>query len=276
MKDRTSPPSADPLVQALQSLVKKTKGGYKAVAQEIGANDQSLYQVISCRPDSKTGKPKSVGKQLRDKLDERYPDWLATGEGAATPPAASNIQDAPYSRPNLRNLHQVPVIGTTQGGFPDRIWTDGDFPPGDSDSYAECSTADENAFLCRVVGDSMAPRYRPGEFCLVEPNTEAEIEDDVLVRLVTGETMLKRLLGLRGGLRLGSYNDSTVYTYEPGEVRWYYYVAHGVPARKIRHRIETATYNGRDRRWVDAPGHPARRAEDAKVDQPAAGVKPAA
>ena len=187
-----------------------------------------------------------------------------TGEGAAAPPAASNIQDTPYSRPNLRNLHQVPVIGTTQGGFPDRIWTDGDFPPGDSDSYAECSTSDENAFLCRVVGDSMAPRYRPGEFCLVEPNTEAEIEDDVLVRLVTGETMLKRLLGLRGGLRLGSYNDSTVYTYEPGEVRWYYYVAHGVPARKIRHRIETATYNGRDRRWVDAPGHPARRAEDEK------------
>jgi phage repressor protein C with HTH and peptisase S24 domain len=202
--------------------------------------------------------------------------WLATGEGASSPPAASNIQDAPYSRPNLRNLQQVPVIGTTQGGFPDRIWTDGDFPPGDSDSYAECSTADENAFLCRVVGDSMAPRYRPGEFCLVEPNTEAEIEDDVLVRLVTGETMLKRLLGLRGGLRLGSYNDATVYTYEPGEVRWYYYVAHGVPARKIKHRIETATYSGRDRRWVDAPGHPARRTEDAKVDQPAAGQKPAA
>ena len=255
-------------VELLQSLIDQSYGGNQAAfARAIDRQPAQVNQYLKGR--------RQLGIEVKlhiEKALNRH-GWFSVGGEAAdvsriqgdhAPPAASNIQDTPYSRPNLRNLQQVPVIGTTQGGFPDRIWTDGDFPPGDSDSYAECSTADENAFLCRVVGDSMAPRYRPGEFCLVEPNTEAEIEDDVLVRLVTGETMLKRLLGLRGGLRLGSYNDSTVYTYEPGEVRWYYYVAHGVPARKIRHRIETATYNGRDRRWVDAPGHPARRAEDEK------------
>jgi hypothetical protein len=108
----------------------------------------------------------------------------------------------------------------------------------------------------------MAPRYRQGEFCLVQPNTVPEIEDDVLVRLVTGETMLKRLLGVRGGLRLGSYNDDEIFTFADNEVLWCYYVVQPVPARNIKHRIDTQDYNGPDRRWVNMPGSPKRRKDD--------------
>lgn len=75
MKPSTFPSSSDPLVRALQQLVRDTQGGYKAIAQKIGANDQSLYQIVTCRPDSKTARPKSVGKQLRDKLTQHYPRW---------------------------------------------------------------------------------------------------------------------------------------------------------------------------------------------------------
>lgn len=170
-------------------------------------------------------------------------------------------------RPNLRNLRQVPVVGSTQGGFPERIWTDGDYPAGASDSYAECSTTDKNAFLCRVVGDSMSPRYRSGEYCLVEPNTEPEIEDDVLVRLATGETMLKRLLSRRGGIRLGSYNDDEVFTLRAEDVSWMYYVLHMVPPRKIQPYIESASYSGPDRRWVNLPTSNQRREEDSELSR---------
>ncbi len=82
----------------------------------------------------------------------------------------------------------------------------------------------------------MIPRYNPGEFALVEPETEPEIEDDVLVRLSDGQTMLKRLLSRRGGWRFGSYNSPDVLFYEPNEVTWVYYVAHPVPRRKIKAR----------------------------------------
>lgn len=97
MKQPTFPASTDPLVQALQSLVLNTRGGCKAVAEKIGANDQSLYQVVTCRPDSKTGKPKSVGKQLRDKLDDAYPGWqemagVAQQLAPNPPPAPTNAQ----------------------------------------------------------------------------------------------------------------------------------------------------------------------------------------
>lgn len=83
----------------------------------------------------------------------------------------------------------------------------------------------------------MVPRFNPGEFALVEPGTEPEIEDDVLVRLATGETMIKRLLSRRAGLRLGSYNDPQVLTYDLEDVTWVYYIAHPVPARKIKTRL---------------------------------------
>lgn len=142
------------------------------------------------------------------------------------------------------SARKVWVIGDTQGGLPDRVWTDGDFPVGASDEYAEVSTDDNHAFVVRVRGDSMIPRYQPGEFALVEPGTTPEIEDDVLVRLVSGETMLKRLLSRRGGVRLGSYNSAEVLTYPNEEIAWMYYVSHPIPARKIKHWLTPLGYAG--------------------------------
>lgn len=134
--------------------------------------------------------------------------------------------------------NRVWVIGNGQGGLPDRIWTDGDYPVGTSDKYAEVATDDQHAFIVNVRGDSMIPRYQPGEYALVEPSTAPEIEDDVLVRLASGETMLKRLLSRRAGIRLGSYNSAEVITYSEEDITWIYYVSHPIPARKIKHWVE--------------------------------------
>lgn len=134
-------------------------------------------------------------------------------------------------------FRRVYVIGKAQGGLPDRIWTDGDYPVGATDQYAEVASPDPHAFLVPVVGTSMVPRFNPGEFALVEPGTEPELEDDVLVRLKSGETMIKRLLSRRQGIRLGSYNDPEILTYEPESIAWMYYIAHHVPARKIKTRL---------------------------------------
>lgn len=152
-------------------------------------------------------------------------------DNSATPPA-------PIRYPlDITRFKRVFVVGRAQGGLPERIWTDGDYPVGATDEYAEIATGDPHAFLVPIVGDSMVPRYNPGEFALVEPGTEPELEDDVLVRLTTGETMLKRLLARRGGIRLGSYNAADTHTYRLEDLTWMYYVAHPVPARKIKNRM---------------------------------------
>ncbi len=133
---------------------------------------------------------------------------------------------------------QVPVIGRTMGGVPDRVWDDEGRPTGITDEFAELATDDARAFLVRVEGDSMAPKYDPGAFALVEPSVEPELGDDVLVRLTSGETVLKRLLSRAGGsYRLCSLATNAVLTYRADEVAWVYYVAHPVPARRLRSRL---------------------------------------
>lgn len=97
----------------------------------------------------------------------------------------------------------------------------------------------------------MVPRYQHGEYALVEPGTVPDIEDDVLVRLAGGETMLKRLLSRRNGIRLGSYNSPEVLTFREEEIAWMYYVAHPIPTRRIRQRVDLQAQES-----IDAPPAP--------------------
>lgn len=144
--------------------------------------------------------------------------------------------DASYA--SRRPRVQVPVIGRTMGGVPDRIWDDEGRPTGVTDEYADLATDGPHAFLVRVEGDSMSPKYDPGGFALVEPDVEPGLGEEVLVRLSTGETMLKRLLSRRGGMvQLASFNNNVVLTFRVEEIVWMYYVAHPVPARRIKLRL---------------------------------------
>tara|TARA_R110001599_G_scaffold171353_1_gene362408 strand:- start:432759 stop:433433 length:675 start_codon:yes stop_codon:yes gene_type:complete len=166
------------------------------------------------------------------------PLWLSDGVG----PIKSADTGGAVARPtnaidvNHSRFRQVPVVGRAMGGLPDRSWGDGDYPAGDSDCYAEIASQDPNAFIVPIEGESMSPRFNPGEFALVEPNTAPELEDDVLVKLGDGKIMIKRLLSQRGVIRLGSYNSNEIISAPPETLVWMYYVAHPVPARKIKQR----------------------------------------
>lgn len=181
------------------------------------------------------GKPgkKRIADDMMELIEEAFAlqrGWMDSTRNDPPRPADAKLAYA---------ANRVWVIGNGQGGLPDRIWTDGDHPVGASDKYAEVASDDQHAFIVCVRGDSMIPRYQPGEYALIEPATQPDIEDDVLVRLATGETMIKRLLSRRSGIRLGSYNTTEVMTYREEEIVWIYYVSHPIPARKIKHWVET-------------------------------------
>jgi phage repressor protein C with HTH and peptisase S24 domain len=162
------------------------------------------------------------------------PDWLATGKGRMKlelnklPPNSYQVE---------KKVSYPPVYGKAMGGLPDNLFTDEGRLANGHDEYGEVYSNDTNAFITRVEGNSMANRYNNGEYALVEPSVAPEIEDDVLVKLKTGQVMLKRLLSRRNGIRLGSYNEMTQYEYNEDEIIWMYYVAHPVPARKIKNRV---------------------------------------
>lgn len=73
-------------------------------------------------------------------------------------------------------------------------------------------------FLVPVCDACNHPRFKMGEYALVEPNTEPDPEDDVFVRLVDGRTMIRRLLSRRGVVQLGSYGAPEVITVVPEDI----------------------------------------------------------
>ena len=135
-------------------------------------------------------------------------------------------------------IRGVVVLGRGSGGdMPYRIWDDGGHPAGETGEYAEVASSDPNAFIVEVVGDSMYPKYAPRSFALVEPGTAIDIEDDVLVRLANGQTMIKRLISKREGITLASYNEQGTLFYANDQISWMYYVAYPIPRKKIKSRV---------------------------------------
>lgn len=225
--------------QNLMALRDSTAAGsVAALARLIGK--EASYVTRMLYPEGKRGK-KRIGEDMAGIIEAAF----SLPKGSLDAPIGTNKIDAKEGGPPVpltypvtgANVKRVWVVGKAMGGLPDRVWGDGGYPVGRTNDYAEIATTDPQAFLCPVTGDSMVPRFNPGEFALVEPNTTPELEDDVLVRLRTGETMLKRLLSRRGGIRLGSYNQTETYLYQPEDIVWMYYVPHPVPARKIKTAI---------------------------------------
>lgn len=169
----------------------------------------------------------------------KYNVTLYTGEDRRHGDRRHQLTPPPGTFPVPIDKYKFPpVIGKGIGGPTDRDYGDADYPVGASDQYAEVPTADPNAFITPIDEDSMYPKYPKGDYALVEPNAQIDLEDDVLVKTKDDGPMLKRLLSRRGGLiRLGSYNRPEVISLPEEDVQWMYYVAFPVPAKKIKTRI---------------------------------------
>lgn len=240
-------------------------GTAKRLAEAAELSPAYLSQVKNEQPDSKTGKPKNLGDEAARKIETALGEmrgWMDVDHTAShsaanvkIPPHLSQIETElnegsegpPYNVSRLPDPHtpvgssparRVYVVGRANGGLPERIWTDGGYLVGATEEFALLATDDPCAFLTPVIGTSMVPVYNPGDFAFVEPETEIDLGDDVLVRLNTGETMLKRLLVRRpDGIQLGSYGEPGTLYFRPDEITWMYYVAHPVRRKKIKTRF---------------------------------------
>lgn len=101
------PPTDDPLVAALQRLIRRV-GSYTAVADKADVNDQTLYQIAMLKPHSVSGKPKSVGPNVRKRLDAAFPGWL---DATAAPTDVTPTTVIP-----------LPVLSWPHERFPQSYW----------------------------------------------------------------------------------------------------------------------------------------------------------
>lgn len=125
-------------------------------------------------------------------------DWLTDGKlpkyRPTTVEVASDVDDAPaiVGTPRL-----IPVAGRVQAGEDGLLHID-DFPPEHPEGYMVWYTSCVEAYALRVRGESMSPRYLPGEFVGVDPCADVYPSDEVIVLLSDGRRMIKRLLWQRG------------------------------------------------------------------------------
>lgn len=87
----------------------------------------------------------------------------------------------------------VPVIGLAQAGD-SGFFDDSGYPIGGGwDEVHVPGLQDENVYALAIVGDSMAPVFRPGDRILVAPNQSVRRGDRVVVKTIDGEVMAKEL-----------------------------------------------------------------------------------
>lgn len=100
----------------------------------------------------------------------------------------------------------VAVVGSAKLGA-DGYFEALDFPAGHGDGYLHIYSDDPNAYGLRVLGDSMHPRIKNGEYVLIEPNKTYVTGDEVMVQTFDGRSMIKEFIYLRDGIfRFDSVN----------------------------------------------------------------------
>lgn len=108
--------------------------------------------------------------------------------------AATNVEG---HRIEVRT-RSVPVVGKAMLGV-DGYFEELDYPVGHGEGVLNVTSRDNNAYGLRVVGHSMAPRIKHNEFVLIEPNHAYNSGDEVLVKTVKGQSMIKSFAYLRDG-----------------------------------------------------------------------------
>lgn len=101
--------------------------------------------------------------------------------------------------------------------------------------YVNLHSSDPEAYAVRCKGSSMEPRIKSGEYAILEPNTQPNNGDDVLVRTINDEYMIKTLDWQRDGeYRFSSINnDHPPFNLQKNEVRYIHTVTAIVKASRF-------------------------------------------
>jgi len=180
--------------------------GYKTAKAFAAFLDISAGQISEI---DKKEKPASLLLALQQKTDLNL-DWLETGEGPMTV-GGQNDERPPEAFDIPRPTGKIPIISWAQAG-PDGFFLDS-FPAGSGfgDINRPYDITDPNAYALIISGDSMIPKYEPGDVILVSPNMGVQTGDYAVVRLKDGTVAAKRVKAKDDNYFLESVNPD----YEP-------------------------------------------------------------
>jgi len=68
------------------------------------------------------------------------------------------------------------------------------------DGFISMPSADVDAYCVRIMGDTLRPRIKSGDFVVISPNHPYGVTDEVMVTTVDGTSMIKEFLFERDGM----------------------------------------------------------------------------
>ncbi len=181
--------------------------------------------VVSAWENDRGGLPETptllrVAKALRTSVesllagvDEDYDQIRHGGTGQDDEP---ELVDRDITRGYKKN--DVPVVGDAEATANGIIaWNEEGVVARAVEEWVSraFSDGDPKAYALRVRGDSMVPRYFPGEIVIAQPRIQPRDGDFACVQLVNGERLIKRVFRTSTGWILRSLNEA----YPQREVR---------------------------------------------------------
>lgn len=197
-----------------------------------GLNNRQLAELLGIAEDkvskslSDRGKPRQWQGPEVARLIElmREDEPLVRTEVRGTGMTSDQVRDAYAMRGNVK---PVPLLGTALGG----IFSDLEEVELTELRLTEildylsrpAGLSDDEAYAVEIVGDSMAPRFEPGERVFVSPKATVRPGDDVIVQLVdpngrgdmadaVTEVLIKRFIRRTGAfVELKQFNPQTTF-----------------------------------------------------------------
>jgi phage repressor protein C with HTH and peptisase S24 domain len=172
------------------------------LARRIGVKPQAIQYLC------KQGKRSVHSVRIANEL-KINPTWLTDGVGEMETTKASIAESLnAHGVVWLGRFTHVPVTGAARL-VNTSLW-------GDIEQLAELEggsicypTQDKDAYAIRCDGDALSPRYKDGEFIIIEPNKEHQPGDEVFIKRTDGKVMIKIFLYERDDrIHLMAVNDT--------------------------------------------------------------------
>jgi SOS-response transcriptional repressor LexA len=181
--------------QRIKQVIKEKKLTQKSVAVALDITERYLTEIIK-------GTAPNVSPRIYDSFCLRYDvslEWLDTGKGPKY-----SVDD------KILKTVNIPVLARCPAGFPDEVSDDGVI------EYLALPDVPPKTYAIIVVGDSMSPAIRDGEYALFVRADEIHDGDVVIAKNEWNECMVKRYR-VRDGKALLSSDNPQYPTVEPNE-----------------------------------------------------------
>jgi phage repressor protein C with HTH and peptisase S24 domain/DNA-binding XRE family transcriptional regulator len=162
-----------------QAHLERTPSDVRAILQKLAGEGTAMKTALNATMNiAKIDLAATVGVNLDDA-------YLSGVLQQMVEQASANVE--------MIQTHSVPVINRVSAGYPSDF-TDLSYPPRVADEYVGCPEVnDTDAFAARVHGDSMMPKYHPGDIVIFSPAAGPREGDDCFVRFEDGQTTFKRV-----------------------------------------------------------------------------------